>query len=364
MSEPAGRLRAVTSLAQLAAERYSRHGLADRPCASPVAAAACTTAVQAQDNLAARLGIRARARGLTDADVLHAIEVEHSIVRTSLLRATIHLVPSADLRWLVRLVGPSIIRKCRTRWARLELPDEVLGRCAALLPELFADGPRTRPQLRDALAAHGIVLDGPDPPAQISHVTLHASAIGLICRGPDRARENTFVLIDDWLPGAPAGPDGDDALAELARRYFTAYSPATAADFATWSGLAAGRAVQLIRDELTPVDIGGRPGFRRGEVESARGVRLAPAFDNYLIGYRDRSAHLAAERVPDIYQGGWILPTVMRDGRVIGRWALDRARGRVTCEPFEPWSRAVQGAVDEEIADLGRFLGRDIVRAG
>ena len=354
----------MTTAGQIAAERFARHGLAGRPCGSPAAAALLTTALQAQENMAGRLGIRARAPQVTDAEVISAIEVERSIVRTSLMRATIHLVASSDLRWLVRLVGPSIMRKFRTRWMQLGLTGELLDRTVALLPELLADGPQTRAQLRDALAANGVVLDGPDLPAQISHVTLHASAIGLLCRGPDLGRDTTFVPIDDWLPDAPAGPDGDEALAELARRYFRAYSPATTADFATWSGLAAKRAVDLIRDELTPVDLDGRAAYRLGEAPAARGVRLAPAFDNYLIGYRDRSAHLAPERVPDVYQGGWILPTVMRDGWVIGKWALDRARGRVTLEPFEPWPRAVQRAVEGEVDDLGRFLGRHITIAG
>ena len=95
-------------------------------------------------------------------------------------------------------------------------------------------------------------------------------------------------MLDDWLPGSPAGPSGDDALAELARRYFAAFSPATSADFGTWSGLPHGWAVELIRDELTPCDVDGRPGFRAGTVEAVRGVRLLPAFDNYVIGYRHR----------------------------------------------------------------------------
>lgn len=359
MSVPAGRLRAVSSVAQIAAERYARHGLADRPCASPVEAAARTTAVQAQDNLAARLGIRARAAGVTDADVRHELDEERSIVRTWLMRGTIHLVASADLRWLVRLIGPTVVRKYRTRWRQLGLGDEVLDAAVAALPELLADGPRTRREIREELAARGVTLDSRDPQAA-THAVVYASVIGLICRGPDRGRDSTFVLVDDWLPDEPDGPDGDDALAELARRYFAAYSPATAVDFTTWAGLPGGRAVQLIRDELTEADLDGRAGYRLGEPPTGRGVRLAPAFDNYVLGHRDRSATIDAAHVPHVYQGGMIYPVVLRDGRAVGTWRLDRQRDRVTCAPFEPWPRRVWRDVEAEVADVGRYLDREL----
>jgi hypothetical protein len=360
MSVPPGRLPHVTTSREMLAERFARHGLAHRPCRTPREAVAITTAVQAQDALAGRLGVRARAPELSDADTLHALEVERSIARTSLMRGTIHLVDTADLRWLVRLIGPSIARKFRTRWTQLGLTEPVLERTAAALPALLADGPRTRREIRAGLTAAALLPQSPDPQAVDTHVTLHASTLGLICRGPDRGRDATFVLIDDWVPDAPAGPSGDAALAELARRYFAAYSPASAADFAAWSGLAAGPAVALIRDELDVLDVDGRQLFRRAAADPVRGVRLAPAFDNYLIGYRDRSALIATEHVPAVYQGGWIRPTVLRDGRVIGAWALDRAAGRVSFEPFEAWPRATRAQVAAEVGDIGRFLGREL----
>ena len=343
----------------IAGERFARHGLADRTCSTVVDAAAITTAIQAQDNFAARLGIRARSPGVTEADVLHALEIERSIVRTWLMRGTIHLVAATDLRWLVALIGPSIERKFRTRWRQLGLTDDVLEASVAALPELLRDGPLTRREIRDGLRARGITLDSADPQAA-THAVVYASAIGLICRGPDRGRNSTFVLIDDWLPESPGGPVGDDALAELARRYFAAYSPATAADFTTWSGLGARHAIELIRDELTEVTLDGRAAYRLGDVAPARGVRLAPAFDNYVLGHRDRSATIDAQFVPHIYEGGMIHPSVLRDGRIIGRWYLDRARGQVTFMPFETWPRSVETALADEVDDLGRYLGREL----
>src|SRR5581483_3972272 len=353
----------TSAVRALLGERMARHGLADRPCSSPVEAAARTTAVQAQDPFQSRLGVRARSGAAVDESAVSAaIERERSVVRTWLMRGTIHLVTAADVRWLVRLVGPAVQRKFATRWQRLGLTPDVVDRCVRLLPEILADGPRTRAEVRAGLAERGLTLDSPDPQVN-AHALVHASSIGLVCRGPARGRTATFVLLDDWLPDSPAGPSGDDALAELARRYFAAFSPATVADFVTWSGLAGRRAIELIRDELTPVDVDGASGYRLGEVAPARGVRLLPAFDNYLIGYRDRGALLAPELHGEVYQGGWILPTVLRDGRVIGTWSLDRPGGRVRLKPFEPWPGAVQRAVDREVSDLARFLDQEVTIA-
>lgn len=334
-------------------ERMARHGFGERPARTAADAVALTTAIQAQDHPAARLGVRARSRGLREADVLDAESVDRSVVRTWLMRGTIHLVDSADLRWLVALIGPSIERKFATRWRQLGLTSSVLARCERALVDILADGPRTRAEIVAGLAQRGVVLDSPDPQAA-AHVLVCASCSALVCRAADRGRTATFALLDDWVPSSPAGPRGDDALAELARRYFRAYSPATAADFATWSGMAAGRAIALIRDELTPLDVYGRPGFRYGEVEPGRGLRLLPAFDNYLIGYKDRGFIDDARRA-EVYVGGVIRPTVLLDGRVVGRWQLvDKTKVDVTL--FEQLNTTNRRALDREIADVGAFV--------
>jgi hypothetical protein len=341
----------------LLGERIARQGVTERPCRTAAAAAALACGVQAQDAPAAWLGVRARSANLTEAGVLRAV-AEARVVRTWLMRGTIHVVDAADVRWLVRLIGPSIERRYRTRWRQIGLTPAVLDRVVATLPDVLSDGPLPRRAIRGALADRGVALDSPDPQV-MTHALVHASTLGLVCRGTG----DTFALLGKWLPDTTSGPSGDDALAELARRYFAAFSPATTADFAVWSGLAGGRAVSLVRDELEPVDIDGRSGWRLGAVEPARGLRLLPAFDNYLIGYRHRDVILAAELRPRIYAGGLIHPTVLHDGEVIGKWSLNRSADpvRVTVEPFVPYSRAVCRAVADEVADIGRFLGREAI---
>lgn len=338
-------------------ERFARHGFASRPASDVASAAALVCGIQAQDGPAARLGIRARCAGVTDADVVAAID-DRAVVRTWLMRNTIHLVPAADVRWMTALLGPMIRRRFETvRWPQLGLSPQLLDAAAAAAPDVLAGRALDRHEFAAALCEHGVALP-PDPQAA-THVLVYLSTIGLTCRGADRGRDATFVLLDDWLPGSPAGPQGDDALAELARRYFAAFSPATAADFTTWSGLPSSRAVSLIRDELTGTDVFGRPGFRRGAAAPERGVRLLAAFDNYLVGYADRP-FIADDRRAEVYVGGVIRPTVLMDGRVAGRWRV--AKGRVVLIVFEALGKRAQTAVEREVADVERFLATSSIR--
>jgi len=149
-------------------------------------------------------------------------------------------------------------------------------------------------------------------------------------------------------------------MAELARRYFRAFSPATAADFRTWSGLPSGAAITAIQDELTEVEFDGQRGWRLGAVEPVRGLRLLPMFDNYLLGYRDRSAMLDPALHPRVFVGGIIKATVVCDGQVIGVWRLERSARSATVRvtPFQRFTRRHRDELESERVDLARFLDR------
>jgi hypothetical protein len=338
-------------------ERIVRHGFATRPAQDVAAAAGMVCGIQAQDAAASRLGIRARSTGVTDADVLTAIE-DRSVVRTWLMRNTIHLVTADDARWLTALLGPMIRRRFETvRWLELGLTPAVLDAVAEAAPDVLRGKALTRHEFVDGLVEHGVEINPSDQAP--THALVYLSAVGLTCRAGDRGRDATFALLDEWLPAAADGPRGDDALAELARRYFAAFSPATSADFTTWSGLPSSRAVALIRGELTPVDVDGRAGYRLGDVAPAQGLRMLPAFDNYLVGYKDR-AFIDDARRGEVYVGGMIRPSVLLDGRIVGRWQLSGKRDTASVEitPFVRIANRVRLMIEEEVADIANFLGR------
>jgi hypothetical protein len=356
---------------QALAVRMNRQGLAAHRSTDVAHAVRTAAGVQAQDLGASRLAVRARTHGLDQNAVVRACDVDRTVVRTSLMRGTIHAVAAEDVRWLVALLGPALRAGDRRRRKELGLDDETCSRALKAIPSVLAGGPLTRADLVSGLAAEGVPIEasGQAP----AHLVFYAAASGLICRGPDRGAESTCVLLDEWIPSGPAGPEGDEARLELARRYLAAFSPATAEDFAAWSGLPVGsarKAMTALADEVDHVSVAGTPMLLPGDTlvgdtGAGQGIwRLLPAFDTYLLGYRSRELALDKAFARRIHAGGgWIHPSVVRDGQVMGTWRLRRTGGRtaVAVELFPGRGRAAADppaqALAAEVVDLGRFLG-------
>jgi hypothetical protein len=337
------------------------------------AVAAHTAGLQAQDTSATRLGVRARSRGLTAAAVRRACGEQRSVVRTWLMRGTLHLVAADDVRWMLGLFGARNIAAGARRRHQLGLDDETCARALAAIPDILAaESPLSRADRVDRLARRNVRID---PRGQApAHLVAYAASHGLICRGPDLDRnEPGYVLLDEWVPAGPAALDADAALAELTRRYLGAFGPAGPADLATWSGLPAGtakRGFAIVADDLAETAPGSFILAGSAGAASAPGdrpaVRLLGAFDTYLLGYRDREPALPARYARRIQAGGGIIhPAVLVDGRVVGAWRLlrDARQTRLAVEPFEPHDAVVTAALEEEADDIGRFLDTPVVLA-
>ena len=325
--------------------------------------------LQAQVWSAATLGMRARSTGLDAATVDRALNEDRSIVRTWLMRGTLHVVAAEDVRWLLRLLGPVFARAGAHRHAQLGLNDDLKARGLAAIRRILAEtGPLTRYELVDRLRNRRIVLD-PTTQAPI-HLIALAGLMGVVCLGPGRNDgESTYVLLDDWVTKARM-PSRETALAELARRYFAAFGPATVDDFSAWSGLPmsdARSAVSGARGALAEVLVDGQRALvlkQRLPLKAASGkrdVRLLPAFDTYLLGYRRRDLAVPPPLQRRLQRGGgWLHPAVAVNGRAVAAWSLRKSGGRggsVTVEPLQPMSPAIRAAVEIEVDDIGRFLG-------
>jgi len=326
--------------------------------------------LQAQLLSAAWLGVRARSRGIQVADLDAALNERRSIVRSWLMRGTLHVVAAEDLRWLLQLLGPVFVGTGTTRHAQLGLDDALTSRGLAAIRRIATDaGPLTRSELVDRLRQRKVQLD-PKTQAPI-HLIQLAALHGILCLGPDRDGESTYVLLDDWLRPAPALPR-DRALAELARRYFAAYGPATVEDLAAWSGLPMAEARSAVTGaaaSLTGVTIQGKQGVMlkhpRGRVGLSEkpAVRLLPAFDTYLLGYRRRDLAVPLPLQQRLQRGGgWLHPAVVVDGRAVAAWTLRKFSGRsqVRIEPFASLSAAIHRGVEAEVWDIGRFLNQSL----
>jgi hypothetical protein len=328
--------------------------------------------LQAQLLGAAALGMRARGSGLTAASIDRALNDDRSIVRTWLMRGTLHVVAAEDVRWLVDLLGPVFARGATRRHAQLGLDDDLKARGASAIRRTLSDsGPLTRYELVDRLRSRNVTLD-PKTQAPIHLIGL-AALQGILCLGPDRDDgDPTYVLLDDWVPRAPTR-SRESALTELGRRYFAAYGPATVEDLSAWSGLSmidARSAVSGARAGLAEVMIQARPGFLLKDLLKLAAqplktdVRLLPAFDAYLLGYRRRDL-----AVPEPLQrrlqrgGGWIHPAVVANGRAVAAWSLHKSggRGEVIIEPFATLSGMVRAGIAQEVKDIGRFLDLPLV---
>jgi hypothetical protein len=328
-----------------AAQLLVGKGAAPDAAASPRGAVAHLLAVQAQDLRAARLALRARGAASAAAEVDAALGEERSLVIAWLMRGTLHLVAREDHGWLHALCAGQGEAAGRRRLGQLGVGDPERG--VRVIERALADeGPLGRPALAERLRAAGVRAEGQAVP----HLLALAARRGTVVRAGDG-----FALAEDWLGPVEAPPDRDAALAELARRYLRGHGPATAADVAAWSGVGlrdARAGLAAVADELAAdgelVDLAGRTD------PAPSPPRLLPAFDPYLLGWKDRSfavdpAH--ARRVRP--GGGMIRATAVVDGCVVGTWTMPG--GRVALEPFGALDAGVEGALAEEGRRIERF---------
>jgi hypothetical protein len=318
--------------------------------------------LQAQTWPAAALAVRARSTATTWADVDTARLVDRSVVRGWFQRGTLHLVATEDAGWLLRALGPVTEDRTARRYAELGLSETVRRDAATVIEaETTGRGPLTRAEIGDALVAKGLL---PEPTGQAVYALIrYAGLRGLLCYGPDRGSQETWVATRDWL-GEPLDLSGDRAvaLAELCGRYLGAYGPAAPADLATWAGLPAGDAKAAFgaRRDLVEVEVGGqRAAVLRGRrtTGAPAPLRLLGEFDTYLLGH-DGPWPVHDERFRRrVHPGGGVLrPVVVADGIVVGGWRFDRRRGVAAVDPFEP-DLVGTAELDAEVADIARFTG-------
>jgi hypothetical protein len=342
--------------------------LLHRPAAvrDPAEVARLTAGIQAQDPPAARLSFRSRSRALTAADVDRARTEERSLLRTWLMRKTVHIIATEDAGWILPLFEPVIARWSRRRLEQLGMPDRTQEKAMRTIAASLDDGPLTRREAAERVTDAGIALD-----AQTRlHVVGRAITSGLAILGPDRGAQPMLVRREDWI-GEPAPFDRDRALAELARRYVGAFQPATDRDFAYWSGLALGdvrAGLAAISAELEEVLVGEERMLalrsRRPRLPRPNQVRMLGGFDTYMLGYKDRGFATGDEHRETVSDGGGgIYPVIVRDGVIEAGWRVSRKRGELEISIPGSIPGEIQAAVDAEIADIARFEGASVTLA-
>lgn len=345
---------------RLAALRLTALGLGTADAASASDVVRHLLAVQAQDFNAALWALGQRAPGATAASVIAEHEAG-GFVRSWPMRGTLHFVPPEDLRWMLSLTGDRQIRSAAARHRQLELEPADFERAADLaVAELSGGRTATRAELLAAFERGGVSPAGQRGP----HLLGVLAQRGLLVQS---GRER-WSLLEEWAPGGRV-LDRDEALRELALRYAIGHGPASDRDLAWWAGLPltdvrAGLASAADRLERTEVD-GTVYHHAPGLEPARRAVHLLPGFDEFLLGYADRSAQLDPERFQDVVPGGngVFHPTIVVDGRVRGLWRRVKAGAKritIGVRTFEPLPETAHRAIRKSLDRYGAFLGLEV----
>ncbi|MFC0532786.1 winged helix DNA-binding domain-containing protein [Phytohabitans kaempferiae] len=344
------------ALLRLAAQRLAGPGHA-----SAAEAVRWLTAAQAQDHGGAVTSVALRTTGGTRAEVEAAFAAAE-VVKSWPLRGTLHLVAAEDLPWILALAAPRVIARSAARHTELALDEKTIGYAHELTREALAGGRSAR---RDELIA-GWEKAGVGTSGQRGyHILRHLAMTGVLCFGPLSGGEQLLVLVDEWVPH-PRRPEREEALGELALRYFRGHGPATVKDYTRWAGLTAAEVkagIAAARPRLEAIEADGvahlmdptTPELLAANRKEAREVLLLPGFDEYMLGYADRTAALPAAYASRIVPGGngVFQPTVVSGGQVVGTWrAVGRAgRRAVEATPFAAFGRAAEAAIPKRYAE-------------
>lgn len=352
----------VTQPAEVARLRLVSQHIAGAGAADATAAVRWLTATQGQDLQGAITSIALRTTARSRPEVEAALDAGE-IVRSWPMRGTLHLVAAEDLHWMLQLLGPRVIAGTAGRRAQLGLDEAQIEHAREVAVGALAGGGRlTRAALSARWEDQGLITSA----QRGYHLIFNLALTGTLCLGPMDGAEQLLVLLDEWVE-RPRQLQRDEALGELAWRYFSSHGPATAQDFARWTNLVAAdvrAGLALARPRLARLDVDrvehlmhpAATELLRACRDQVSGVFLLPGFDEYVLGYRERGAVLAPGHFEQIVPGrnGVFRPTVVSDGQVVGTWkvrgtGLNRA---VEATPFEAFSPAVADRIPGVFAAL------------
>ncbi|HNP72259.1 MAG TPA: winged helix DNA-binding domain-containing protein [Kouleothrix sp.] len=353
----------IASVGDIALARLASQHIAHPGAARAAEAVARLGAVQAQDYLGALWAVGLRTPGATEPAIEQAL-AEREIVRTWPMRGTLHIVAAADARWMLELLASRVVSRSGARRRELGIDAAALAASAKVVAGALVGGRQlTRSALYEQLEQAGIATGG----SRGLHILGYLAHERLICFGARAGKQPTFVLLEEWLPAAPALAR-DEALAMLALRYFTGHGPATVQDLTWWAGLTLGEAraaIGSVAGQLARATVGGQeyffaPGLAAGAADPAEAF-LLPPFDEFLVGYRDRSAMLDPAHTNLVTPGsnGIFNPIVVIGGRVLGTWKRAFAKKSVVLSfsAFAHFSAGQARAIEAAAERYAAFLG-------
>ena len=346
---------------EVARHRLHNQRIAGTTFAKPSDVVRWLGAVQAQNYLGSLWAIGLRMQNASEQTIEQAI-ADRTIIRTWPMRGTLHFVAAADVRWMLQLLTPRVLANNRWRLKQLDLNDAVLARSKKLFVSALSSGKQlSRDRMYKVLEAAGISTAS----GRGLHILAQLAQEGIICFGRRQGKQQTFALLDEWAPAAKP-KSRDEALAELARRYFTSHGPAMFEDFVWWSGLTTADAragCEMAKHHLGQELIRGRTYWVPSSMPTPRDSRttgyLLPPYDEYTVAYKDRSAVLNSSYAQGADSVRGILgPVIVIDRQIVGTWKRTWEKGSlvITAHPFSPLKKTEKQAFAVAARQYGEFL--------
>jgi hypothetical protein len=320
-------------------------------------------AVQAQDYMMAQWAVGLRLPPGTQQQEVEAALQSGTIIRTHILRPTWHLVAAEDLRWMLQLTAPPILRLIVSLFNKDGISPSSIHHSLDVIGHALEGGRHLlRQQLHEALQQAGIVYQ----PGQMSLLMMYAELNALVCSGVYKGRMPTYALTDERIGPAAANTfSRTEALGTLALRYFRGHGPATMTDLCWWSSLSktdARLGLNQVQDQLKSATVDGQQYWFQDDMEPALeyGTLLLPAFDEFLVGYKDRSATLApAYNAQVITKNGIFKPVILDHGRVAGIWSSTPVKNglRIQARLFDAGPAPEPPALQQATDHYSRFKG-------
>lgn len=352
---------------EIAHQRLRNQRILDSTFNSPAEVVGWLSAVQAQDFAGAKWSLGLRIPNANDAMIDKAFQ-EGAILRTHLLRPTWHFVTPSDIRWLLELTAPRVHVANAFMYRKVELDEKVFKKTNAIMEKALQGGKQlTRDELRDIFTKAGIKTDAE---MRMTYIMMQAELDGLICSGPRKGKQFTYMLLEERVPQA-IKRTREEALALLATRYLTSRGPVTAHDFAKWSGLTisdAKRGIESVKSGFQNETLHDQTYWFTENQKPVKiktpVIHLLSIYDEYISSYKDRSAIGSEEHAEKLSSMGNALTYILvLNGQIIGTWKRTLEKKAVIIQPdiFIPLKKEEKEALRQTAERYGTFLGLEAV---
>ena len=345
----------------IAHQRLINQKIIDKGFQQPQDAVEFLGAVQAQDYPMSKWAVGIRTKNATDKMVEQALD-EGLILRTHILRPTWHLVSHKDIRWMLALTAPHIHQISAHYNRKMELSNDLLNLTDALLAKAVEGHKHlTKAELMAHLELAGINTSE----GRSSLILIHAELNGVLCSGKQNGKNNTYALLEERVTPAPSYTR-EESLGLLARRYFRSHGPATLHDFGWWSGLKISDAkagLESVKEEFLSETIENQTYWFLPDIQTALqpSTFLLPAFDEFMVSYKNRAASLDSSNVSAaITANGIFKPIIVVDGQVKGLWSRTLQKEKVSIKTHFFSDTITDPLLTKAAKEFASFLGKEM----